>query len=321
VNSVTEADAAQCATGVLLVRPHNFGHNEQTAVSNRFQRASAQSESTGQTAAAEFERLASALTESGMRVCVVEDTTQPVKPDAVFPNNWVSFHRDGTIVLYPMLAPNRRLERRPEVLAAVEHTLRFNRSRLLDLSAHELAGRYLEGTGSMVLDHVQKVAYACRSARTDESVLREWASQLGYEPLLFDAIGAQGKAIYHTNVLMSIGTSWAIVCTEVIAACDRSRVVGRLRQGRTLIEISPGSMAQFAANILELRKSKPDQSSRRVLVMSESAHLALQREAGQGWDRLRSSVDEVLTVAVPTIENVGGGGVRCMLAEVPEVKM
>ena len=141
--------------------------------------------------------------------CVVDDTSEPAKPDAVFPNNWVSFHRDGTIVLYPMLAPNRRAERRMEIVAAVEQRLGFRRTRLLDLSSHEQQGRMLEGTGSLVLDHVHRIAYACRSARTDESLVREWSALMNYEPLLFDALGAGGAPIYHTNVMLSIGSHWA----------------------------------------------------------------------------------------------------------------
>ena len=189
-----------------------------------------------------------------MRVCTVDDTAAPIKPDAVFPNNWVSFHGDGTIVLYPMRAANRRLERRPDVLAAVEQELRFRRRHLLDLSHEEEAGRYLEGTGSLVLDHRERVAYACRSARTDESLVQEWARAMRYEAEVFDAVGPDGTPIYHTNVMLAIGARCAVICTEAVVPRDRGRVLARLRDsGRELIEIDYAAMHDFAGNLLELQ--------------------------------------------------------------------
>jgi len=253
-------------------------------------------------------------------VCVVEDTPLPVKPDAVFPNNWVSFHADGTVVLYPMMAPNRRLERRLEVIATVETQLGFKRRRLLDLSTHEQHARYLEGTGSLVLDHAHRVAYACRSARTDESLVHSWSQQLGFEPVVFDALGSDAVPIYHTNVLLSIGSGWVVVCSEVIADTDRARVLQRLGTQREVIEITRSAMEQFAANVLELRSVAAGEEAQRLLVMSERACSAMQRQPGDAWHRLRASVDRVLAVPVPTIEDIGGGGVRCMLAEVPDGK-
>ena len=205
------ADAgAQCAHGVLLVRPARFGYNSETAASNRFQRR-AQWPDSAERARSEFDTLAAAIEAAGVSVCVVDDSSEPVKPDAVFPNNWVSFHRDGTIVLYPMQAPNRRAERRMEIVAAVEQRLRFARRRLIDLSGHERHGRMLEGTGSLVLDHVHRVAYACGSARTEASLVHEWSALMNYQPLLFTARGAAGAPIYHTNVMLSIGSRWAVV--------------------------------------------------------------------------------------------------------------
>src|ERR1700722_5878826 len=221
--------SVQCAPGVLMVRPARFGYNAQTAASNRFQRAEPRSVDIAARARAEFETLAQAIQAAGVAVCVVDDSVEPAKPDAVFPNNWVSFHGDGTVVLYPMQAPNRREERRMEILQAVEARLHFRRSRLVDLRAHEEEGRFLEGTGSLVLDHVHRIAYACRSPRTDESLVRAWSQQLGFQPLLFDASDADGTAIYHTNVLLSIGTAWAVVCTAAIADGDRERVLQSLR--------------------------------------------------------------------------------------------
>jgi hypothetical protein len=302
-----------------MVRPVRFAHNAQTSGTNRFQHSSAPSERTAALAEAEFDALSRAIADAGVGVCTVDDTAEPAKPDAVFPNNWVSFHRDGTAVLYPMLAPNRRAERRLDILASVEQRLKFNPRRVLDLSTNEREWRFLEGTGSLVLDHVQRIAYACRSARTDESLVRAWSQQLGYEPLLFNAVGADGTAIYHTNVLLSIGSNWAVVCAEAIASGDRARVLQRLRAGHEVLEISMPLMAQFAANILELRSRDSAGRAKRVLVLSERARTAFEHEASDAWDRLSASVEQVVAVKVPTIESVGGGGVRCMLAEVPEI--
>jgi hypothetical protein len=312
------ADAgAQSAHGVLLVRPARFGYNSETAASNRFQRP-AQWPDSAERARSEFDTLAAAIEAAGVSVCVVDDSSEPFKPDAVFPNNWVSFHRDGTIVLYPMQAPNRRAERRMEIVAAVEQRLRFARRRLIDLSGHEMDGRMLEGTGSLVLDHVRRVAYACGSARTEASLVREWSALMNYQPLLFTARGAAGVAIYHTNVMLSIGSRWAVVCAEAIDAADRARVLGQLAaSGREIIEIPMAAMAAFAANILELRGRDGCGGELSVLALSTQARSALQDSGLGAWDRLSASVDRVVAATIPTIESVGGGSVRCMLAEVP----
>jgi hypothetical protein len=310
----------QCAEGVLLVRPARFGYNSETAATNRFQ-SPAKSSDPAARARREFDALTAAIEDAGVSVCVVDDTREPGKPDAVFPNNWVSFHRDGTIVLYPMQAPNRRTERRMEVVGAVESQLHFQRRRLLDLRAHENEERMLEGTGSLVLDHVQKIAYACRSARTDESLVREWSALMNYEPLLFDTRDTDGTPVYHTNVLLSIGTRWAVVCAEVIVEADRERVLQRLYTGkREVIEITMQAMSGFAGNILELAGRDASGGVNSVLVLSEQARSALQGLDSLDWDRLSVCVDEVVATAIPTIESVGGGSVRCMLTEVPETR-
>jgi hypothetical protein len=306
----------QCAPAALLVRPARFGYNPQTAQSNRLQRDAPRGESSQAQALVEFESLRSALQSAGVRQCVAFDTDEPIKPDAVFPNNWVSFHRDGTIVLYPMHAPNRRLERRMEILAAVERELNFRRRRVLDLSPEERRGRFLEGTGSLVLDHVERVAYACRSVRTDESLVREWARLMAYEPELFDATDGGGVALYHTNVMLAIGSRCVIICSDALAYPDRARVLERLRaSGRELIEISLEAMQGFAGNMLELCVPGEAAAAQSVLVMSARARASL---SATQWGRLKAVADRILVIAVPTIETLGGGGVRCMLAEVPE---
>jgi hypothetical protein len=311
-------DGVQCAPGVLMVRPARFGYNAQTAASNRFQRAEPQSVDTAARARAEFETLVAGIQAAGVGVCVVDDSLEPRKPDAVFPNNWVSFHGDGSVVLYPMHAPNRREERRMEVLQAVEARLHFRRSRLVDLRAHEDQGHMLEGTGSLVLDHVHRIAYACRSARTDESLVHKWSELMNYDPLLYDALGTDGAPIYHTNVLLSIGSSWAVVCADAIVEADRKRVLRRLADsGREVIEISEEAMSGFACNILELQGSQTSGAAHSVLVLSDQARSSLQQLDNKAWERLNDRVDQVLATAIPTIESVGGGSVRCMLAEVP----
>ena len=303
----------QCADAVLMIRPACFGYNPQTAASNAFQRAERPA-GAAESARAEFDALVAALTGEGVQVCVLEDRPDPPKPDAVFPNNWVSFHADGTVVLYPMQAPSRRAERRHDALQAVSEQLGWRVRRVLDLTEHERQGRFLEGTGSLVLDRRARVAYACRSARTDAVVLEEWAQALGYETVLFDAADRSGVPFYHTNVLMSLGERYALIGTEAIAAADRTRVLERLRAGgRELIDIGYGELEHFAGNVLELATHDEALGECHVLVMSRTARDAL---APDTFARLAACTDDVLVAPLPTIERLGGGSARCMLAEV-----
>ena len=255
-----------------------------------------------------------ALTSEGVRVITVDDTAAPKKPDAVFPNNWVSFHQCGTLVLYPMQSASRRPERRQDVIEAVVKESGFKVLHLLDLTHYETEGKFLEGTGSLVLDHVAHVAYACASARTHPQVVADWARELEYEPVIFQAADSKGVPLYHTNVLMCIGARAVIVGTEAIAGRDRERVLAHLAaSGRQIIEIGQAGIARFAGNMLELASWDEALGDCRVLVMSESARRALGPEV---FAQLSGCTDTVLAVPVPTIEAVGGGSVRCMLAEV-----
>jgi len=305
----------QCTDAVLMVRPLAFGYNPETAASNSFQPPEDPQVSDARARArTEFEQLVRALASEGVSVCAVEDSAAPAKPDAVFPNNWVSFHEDGTLVLYPMQSASRRAERRPEVIDAVVRELGFKVVRRLDLTHYERQGKFLEGTGSLVLDHLERVAYACLSPRTDAEVVREWAREMNYEPVAFNATNRAGVPLYHTNVVLSIGARAVVVGTEAIAPADRQRVLGRLRaSGRELIEIGQAEIAQFAANVLELGTWDEALGDARVLVMSESARRTLQPQV---FAQLSGCTDTVLAVPVPTIERLGGGSVRCMLAEV-----
>ncbi|HEX4647941.1 MAG TPA: arginine deiminase-related protein [Steroidobacteraceae bacterium] len=304
----------QCADAVLMVRPQAFGFNPETAATNTFQCPEEPQAATRELARGEFARLEQALESEGIDVCAVDDTAQPLKPDAVFPNNWLSFHGDGTLVLYPMATPSRRLERRPDVIDAVVKRLNFRVSRLVDLTHHEEHGRFLEGTGSLVLDHRHRVAYACASPRTHPALVAEWARELKYEPVIFHASDRSGIPLYHTNVLMCIGERAVIVGSAAIAPADRDRVVSRLRAGdREILEIGHDEIGHFAGNMLELGTWDEALGDCRVLVMSDAARRALSQDR---FAQLSGCTDSVLSVPVPTIERLGGGSVRCMLAEV-----
>ncbi len=296
-----------------MVRPAAFAYNAETAVTNRLQVAGGQPAADAVAARAEFDAMVLTLRAAGAQVCVVEDRPNPPKPDAVFPNNWVSFHADGTVVLYPMLTPNRRIERRADLIDAVCRDLGFIERRRIDLTGHEAAGRFLEGTGSLVLDHRHRVAYACRSPRTDETLVHDWCRQLGYEALVFDAATPDGTPVYHTNVLLWIGEQVAGLGLDWVADRDRSRVHASLQaSGREVLALPAAALSQFAGNLLEL--GTPHGPGDRALVMSASAAAALDPAL---WARLEATTDQLLVIPVPTIERLGGGSVRCMLAEVP----
>src|SRR5580698_7929638 len=248
----TEPPRPQCADAVLMVRPRAFGFNAETALTNTFQRADALDAAAAQARALqEFDALARALGGEGIGVCVAEDSAAPMKPDAVFPNNWVSFHPCGTLVLYPLAAASRRPERRQAVIDAAIHSFGFRLTHLLDLSWHESEQRFLEGTGSLVLDHVNRIAYACASPRTDAQLVREWARELKFEPVIFHAADRAGVPLYHTNVCLWIGSQVAVVAAEAIAAADREAVLASLAgTGREVIRIGHTELAGFAGNML-----------------------------------------------------------------------
>lgn len=307
---------AQCADAVLMIRPASFDYNPETAATNSMMQRPGVLGATAHNdlARAEFQHMVNALRSEGISVCVVDDTPQPPKPDAIFPNNWVSFHPDGTVVLYPMHTESRRRERRRDVVEAAAEQAGFRIKRVLDLSPHESEGRCLEGTGSLVLDHTNRVAYASVSPRTHPAVVDEWARELGYEPVVFRALDRAGAPVYHTNVLMCIGERFALVGTESIAPDDRALVLGRLRKsGREIVEIGYDEIGRFAGNMLELATWDEALGDSRVLVLSASARDALTADA---YGRLSACTDTLLVVPVPTIEKLSGGSVRCMLAEI-----
>jgi hypothetical protein len=292
-----------------MIRPAAFGANPETAASNAFQSRQAATELDHDTALAEFDGLVSALERAGVDVVLVHDQQDMPRPDAVFPNNWLSLHHEGTAVLYPMLSPLRRRERRRDVLATIEGR-GFKVRRVLDLTGWESSDLYLEGTGSVVFDHPQRIAYACASPRTQARVLEQLVTELGYRSELFAATGPAGEAIYHTNVLMCVGEGFATLCCEAIGdPVQRRRIRERLEQGgRELVEINRAQMNAFAGNMLALAT----RDAGRVVAMSAAAWACLDAVQRRSLERC----GEIVTAAVPTLERFGGGSVRCTLAEI-----
>lgn len=304
-------DARQTTRHVILIRPHCFGPNAETAASNFFQRApSVPAAEIGASAVAEFDGMVEALDAAGADPIVFEDTEMPVKPDAVFPNNWISLHADGTVFLYPMEAKNRRAERRTDIVESLSEQYRFHVRKIVDLSFLEDRAFFLEGTGSMVLDRVNRVLYAALSSRTHMSALADFAQLAGYELNVFTAADSSGAVVYHTNVMMGIGDRFAVICSDSMTDTEkRASVLARLAAtDREIIEISVEQMEAFAGNLLELATA----SGEPVIVMSRTACESLSDPQLKSLGRY----GRILPVSIDTIEKVGGGSVRCMMAEV-----
>ena len=299
----------QTTGAVLMVRPAQFAGNAETAASNFFQREAKDASDAAQRAQHEFDALALALAGVGVRVHQFAGQRGAALPDEVFPNNWLSLHADGTAVLYPMLAPSRRRERRRNILDALVQSCGYRIDRVVDLTHLETRGEYLEGTGSVVLDRVGRVAYACLSPRTHVAALKEFARVLRYEIVPFNAVDTAGRAIYHTNVVLSVGTGFAALCTAAIAdAEERRNVVARLEaSGHEVIDLSKAELEGFACNLLELKGS-----SGPVIALSAAALRGLAPTTRGALERH----GRLATADVGTIERLGGGSVRCMLAEV-----
>ena len=300
---------AQTARAVLMIRPARFGSNDETAGSNFFQRPAAGIGDAAALALREFDALALALVDAGVRVHQFAGQRTAALPDEIFQNNWLTLHADGTAVLYPMLAANRRRERRHDVLEALVDSCGYRIDRVVDLAHLEAREQYLEGTGSLVLDRERHIAYACRSPRTHAGALAEFASALHYEIVPFTAVDAAGRAIYHTNVLMSLGTRFAALCTRAISdPAERRTIVARIEDSsRELIELSSEELASFAGNLLELAGSAGP-----VIALSAAALHSLAPPTRRALERY----GQLVAVDIATIERIGGGSVRCMLAEV-----
>lgn len=294
-----------------MIRPVRFESNPLTAESNRFQgRNESSPEQQQKDAADEFDSLVAALEAEGITVVQVDDTEEPHTPDAIFPNNWVSFHADGTVVLYPMEAPNRRTERRQDIIESLAGEYGFQVRDIVDLTAHEQNGHFLEGTGSMVLDRANRIAYACLSSRTHLDVLGDFAQRLDYEVVAFDAVDRGGAPIYHTNVLMNIGEQLAVVCDEAIPDPEQREAVIRSleRTGHDVLKLTFDQMHAFAGNMLELRSSSGD----RLIAMSSQARDSL----SESQFETISKYARIVSSPIDNIESSAGGSVRCMLAEI-----
>ncbi|WP_221407670.1 citrulline utilization hydrolase CtlX [Thermoflexibacter ruber] len=299
----------QTTNTVLMVRPVRFTYNAQTALTNTFQNnASADAEQTQNLALAEFDGFVKILKDNGVEVIQVFDTPEPHKPDSIFPNNWVSFHADGTVVLYPMLTENRRWERRRSILELISTGFQINNE--IDLSHYEAENKFLEGTGSMILDRENKICYACLSPRTHTEVLKDFAQKLGYRTVTFTSLDANGKEVYHTNVMMCVAKKYVVICLESIKdekECEN--VIFTIHQsGKEIVPISLAQMNQFAGNMLELHNAQGES----LLVMSEQAYKSLNQKQIEQIQQY----SKIVYAPLYTIETNGGGSARCMLAEV-----
>ena len=309
MSSLVTTEKSFFANTVAMVRPAAFGFNLETAASNSFQQElKASADEILERAIEEFDNAVHVLRSNDIGVYIVEDTLVPTKPDAIFPNNWISFHPDGTLILYPMEALNRRCERRLEVLLELQQ--KFNFEKILDLSHFESQNLFLEGTGSVVFDHENKVAFAAISSRTSEVVFQELCKQIQYSPFMFAAFDENSQPIYHTNVVMCLGDDFVVVCLECFPDEEsRELFVNEVsRLGKSVLEISMAQMNAFAGNMLLLR----DRQNNNKLVLSETAYQSL---TSAQIDFLKQRIDFV-RFGIPVIETIGGGSARCMLAEV-----
>ena len=300
----------QTTDTVLMIEPAAFGFNAETAQNNYFQVNSENAE-TQNRALQEFNNFVEKLRSKGINVITMKDTLEPHTPDSIFPNNWISMHQDGTVVLYPMCAVNRRWERRNDILEILKRN--FSVKEIIDFSAPENDGKFLEGTGSMIFDHDNKLAYGSVSLRLDEQLFREFCEKFGFEPVVFHSYQTANNErlpIYHTNVMMCVADQFVVICLDCIDdETERVNVVNAIVNSRKeIIEISESQMQQFAGNMLQVQNS----DGKKFLVMSLSAYQSLTPEQISNIEKY----SEIIYSDLETIETNGGGSARCMLAEV-----
>ena len=293
---------------LLMIRPARFAFNVETAVNNLFQVASTEGYDVQLKALAEFDAFVEKLTANGIDVTVVQDTPEPHTPDSIFPNNWVSFHSNGTVCMYPMFAVNRRLERKQHVLEVIKQ--KFAVKYTIDFSVYENNQTYLEGTGSMVLDRDNQMAYACLSQRTNKFVLREFCKSMNYTPITFTANDEKGNPIYHTNVMMCIADAYVVICLASITEdFEREYLVKALNSsGKQIIDITFNQLNHFAGNMLQVKNANDE----KLLVMSTQAYNSLD----DSQVKTLESYNTIIHSDISTIEANGGGSARCMMAEV-----
>ncbi len=302
---------SQCTSDILMIRPASFGYNKETAVNNVYQQkpVNTELEYIQKQALIEFDAFAGKLSDAGVNVIVVSDTPEPQKPDALFPNNWISFHEDGTVVLYPMYAKSRRTERRNEILELLEKQHGLRTTNVIDLTYFENEGKFLEGTGSLVLDRVNKIAYAAASERTSPELVEEFSSQLNYKPVIFNAV-ANGAPVYHTNVLLSVCDKFVVICLDYISSETEKEALLKTVEltQKKVLSISAEQASCFAGNMLELKSEKEES----LLVMSTNAYNSLDTEQLSFLNKHYKIIHSPLD----TIEKYGGGSARCMIAEI-----
>ncbi|CAI8825652.1 citrulline utilization hydrolase CtlX [Chryseobacterium sp. IT-36CA2] len=301
----------QTTDTVLMIEPIAFGYNAETAKNNYFQVEQTGSDIQSK-ALAEFSTFVGKLRGKGINVITIKDTLDPHTPDSIFPNNWVSFHKDGKVVLYPMFASNRRVERRDDIIETIE-AQGFEVSEVDDWSFSETQGHFLEGTGSMIFDHDNKIAYGSVSLRLDEKLFREFCSKYGFTPVVFHSfqtVGTERLPIYHTNVMMCVADKFVVICLDCIDdELEREKVIETIKgSGKEIIEISEDQMQQFAGNMLQVQNKEGE----RFLVMSQTAYQSLSSEQVAAIEKYC----EIIYSDLNTIEVNGGGSARCMLAEV-----
>ena len=302
------ARVAQSTNSVLMIRPSRFYPNPETARDNAFQsRASFDAPAVGAAARSEFNAAVQTLRDAGVLVHVFEDTAEPAKPDAVFPNNWISTHYDGRVTLFPMYSELRRRERRHDIIEELRKS--YTITEVIDYSSFEKKGCCLEGTGSLVLDHVNRVAYVSLSNRSNPKVIHRFADDFGYEAVTFTSVGFDGQPIYHTNVMMCVGSEFAMVALTMIPnKPERQQVRARLEAtGKEIVELAPEQVANFAGNAIELH----DSTGAKLLVLSTRAFQTLDQEQRTVLTRHA----RLVPLELPTIE-LGGGSARCMIATI-----
>jgi hypothetical protein len=292
---------------LLMVRPYQFYFNQQTAANNFFQ-SDIDIENANELALAEFDTMVEQLRAHQIKVNVVQDTKDPSTPDAIFPNNWVSTHHNGTLCLYPMFAENRRAERKSTVINFLHSNYKIQD--VLDLTELEKEGTFLEGTGSMVLDHQNKIAYGCLSERLDKATFTNWCHKMQFKPITFKAVDDKAQPIYHTNVMMCVGNQFVVICLESIPNELEKQILLEcfLQTNKEVITISQDQLNHFAGNMLQVF----DMHEKPHLIMSEQAHRSLEPAQVKNLEKY----NPILPVSIPTIEALGGGSTRCMMAEI-----
>ena len=290
-----------------MIRPYQFYFNQQTAANNFFQ-SNINIENANELAIAEFDAMVDKLRAHQIKVNVVQDTKDPSTPDSIFPNNWVSTHEGGTLCLYPMFAQNRRAERKSTVIDFLQSNYQIQN--ILDLTDLEKEGKFLEGTGSMVLDHQNKLAYGCLSERLDKNAFNEWCEKMQFKAIAFKAVDDKAQPIYHTNVMMCMGNQFVVICLESIPNEQEKQLVleSFKKSNKEVITISQDQLNHFAGNMLQVF----DINEKPHLIMSKQAFTSLSTEQVNSLEKY----NPILPISIPTIEALGGGSTRCMMAEI-----